>query len=256
MSAEVDEMAAQRMKLIELARRQSDTTRPMALPKPSTVGFSFSKAARRRSSFDGLKDVACDLMVAGKKERSLDHGWRDVFYHVFPEERPSRRQVRLTSPLPQDGGGVHSRPHEDQEEDHCKDFAIQEFLQTSTPHEHQEFVLSALDPSRSTELRRVVKHIIMHYTGQGADDLILFAGGGGRSLALLLYTTLAVLREGHIDLVPCVMLMSWLFSRVPDTRALLLKEGVIRLSLQRLKAVGENRALHLSCLTLLAGTMW
>ncbi|CAM9821216.1 unnamed protein product, partial [Hapterophycus canaliculatus] len=162
-----------------------------------TGNGSITGSGGRRSSLDDLKDLATELMAREpvptlrnvatvdrskrrsrqrgtatqdatpkrEQKRALNQGWREVMEAVFSEEAVRRRQV------------VRFREGAGEDERERKENDVRSFMAATTPKEHVEFIITAMDPSRAKDFSSVIKCLLQHYTGPAADELDIFLGG-------------------------------------------------------------------------------
>ncbi|CAM9514127.1 unnamed protein product [Ectocarpus fasciculatus] len=182
----------------------------------------------------------------------LLQGWREVVEAVFPEEADRRRQVVRF----REGSGEADRER--------KEASIRGFMSATTPREHVEFLIAAMDPARANDLSSVIKCLLLHYTGPAADELDIFLGGriGGKEVQELLEMSLEALDHVHTAHVPSILMLQWLLGRAPHLRSLLLQGGVVRRAFSRLeraeaKGFGPGeRAMQYAALFLATGLMF
>ncbi|CAM9182207.1 unnamed protein product [Ectocarpus sp. 8 AP-2014] len=179
-------------------------------------------------------------------------GWREVVEAVFPEEADRRRQV------------VRFREGSGEEDRERKEASIRGFMAATTPKEHVEFLIAAMDPARANDLSSVIKCILLHYTGPAADELDILLGGriGGMEIQELLEMSLEALDHAHTAHVPSILMLQWLLGRAPHLRSLLLQGRVVRRAFRRLERAeakgfrpGE-RAMQYAALFLATGLMF
>ncbi|KAG5188895.1 hypothetical protein JKP88DRAFT_287074 [Tribonema minus] len=244
-----------------------------------------ARDGRRRSSLDGLRELIAELAgepaaAAAAAAAAAQHA---AAAPAAPSAGPSQQRRRrqrhdrnpqpLRAPLPQQqepdivalvlGSDARCNAAE-----RAEAHSVSAFLGASTPQQHMELLLFALDPTRSRSLPAIARSFAAHYRCCGGGDAAAAAdAAAGDDAAVLarcegaaraVHLLLAAARELHVSRVPAaLLLLRLLCAAAPPLAALALREGGAGAVLARLRgASADAQPLQYAALALLMSALW